>query len=52
MLEFTDGVKIDTSGPLRTMELKGGWYVVGGGLLVAVATKADGETMIEQLQAE
>ena len=36
MLKFTDGVEIDTSGPLRPLHLHDGWYVVGGGMLIPV----------------
>jgi hypothetical protein len=36
MLKFSDGVEIDTSGPLRPLHLHDGWYVVGGGMLIAV----------------
>jgi len=36
MLKFNDGVEIDTSGPLRKMQLEDGWYVVGEGILLPV----------------
>lgn len=34
MLRFSDGVNIDTSGPLRHLELKDGHYVVGNGMCI------------------
>jgi hypothetical protein len=36
LLKFSDGVTIDTSGPLRTLELSDGFYVVGQGMLIPV----------------
>jgi hypothetical protein len=36
LLKFSEGVTIDTSGPLRTLELSDGVYVVGQGMLIPV----------------
>lgn len=36
-IQFTDGVKINTSGPYRTLHLKDGWYIVGQGQLIPMA---------------
>jgi hypothetical protein len=36
MLNFDDGVSVDTSGPLRPLRLHDGLYVVGKGMLVPV----------------
>ena len=36
MLRFSDGVNIDTSGPLRTLTLPDGHYVVGNNMLIPV----------------
>lgn len=33
ILQFTDGVEIDTDGEYRTLQLDDGWYVVGHGTL-------------------
>ena len=33
-LKFSDGIEIDTSGPLRPLKLYDGWYVVGEGSLI------------------
>jgi len=41
-LNFSDREGFDTSGPLRTEERKDGWYVVGGGLLLAVRGYLEG----------
>ena len=36
MLKFSDGVSVDTSGPLRPKHLHDGWYVVGEGMMLPV----------------
>jgi hypothetical protein len=36
LLRFSDGIDIDTSGPLRPLHLWDGWYVVGEGMLLPV----------------
>ena len=38
MLRFSDGISIDTRGPLRPLKLHDGWYVVGEGTLMPVET--------------
>jgi len=47
MLRFSDGVNIDTSGPLRPLKLRDGWYVVGEGTCCPVA---DGEAAREEIE--
>ena len=47
-LRFSDGEEFDTSGKMRTEKRSDGWYVIGGGLLMAVDTKAQGEKFIEE----
>ena len=49
-LRFTDGLEFDTSGELRVVRRKDGWYVVGRGMLVAVDGREDGERLIEELR--
>mgnify|MGYP001283900713 CR=1 FL=1 len=49
MLRFNDGITIDTSGPLRTMRLSDGWYVVGDGLLMAADDREDAELIVADL---
>ena len=41
VLRFTDGVQIDTAGPIRTLKLPDGWYVVGGGMLIPCTDRED-----------
>ena len=39
ILRFSDGEVFDTSGPLRKEERRDGWYVIGGGVLLPVASE-------------
>ena len=49
-LRFTDGMEFDTSGELRVVHRKDGYYVVGEGMLVAVDSPEDGKRLIEELR--
>jgi len=49
ILKFSDGEVFDVSGILRVEERKDGWYVIGGGMLVPVDDKEDGERYIKRL---
>jgi hypothetical protein len=49
MLRFNDGVNIDTSGSLRALRLKDGYYVVGKGMCIPVADREEAMTMIEEM---
>ena len=51
-LRFTDGMEFGTSGELRVIRRKDGWYVVGRGMLLAVDGREDGERLIEELRKE
>ena len=48
MLRFNDGVNIDTSGPLRVLRLRDGYYVVGQGMCVPVCDREEATKVIEQ----
>ncbi|MGA2224115.1 MAG: hypothetical protein ABSH41_06720 [Syntrophobacteraceae bacterium] len=50
ILKFTDGVEIDTSGPLRKFHLHDGWYVVGEGLLLPVADEVEADEELRKLR--
>ena len=50
-LEFSDGMKFNTSGPLRLTHRSDGFYVVGEGKLIPVATVGEGKEIIEELEA-
>lgn len=45
-LEFSDGITIETSGPLRKLQLEDGWYVVGDGFCIPVASESEAEKTI------
>ena len=49
MLHFSDGVNLDTSGPLRAVHLQDGWYVLGAGMSIPVASKEEAEETIRQM---
>jgi len=52
LLKFSDGVSIDTSGPLRTLELSDGFYVVGQGMLIPVDSREKALEIISQKTQE
>ena len=47
-LRFNDGVSIETSGPLRIVLLKDGYYIVGEGYLID--SRAEGEQTIAKIK--
>jgi len=48
-LKFTDGIEIDTSGPLRTLHLHDGWYVTGEGRLYPCKDEQEAIEIIRKL---
>ena len=50
MLHFSDGIDVETSGPLRAIELNDGWYVVGNGMCIPVNSKEEAEETIRQMK--
>ena len=52
MLRFNDGVSVDTSGRLRVIHMKDGYYVTGEGYLIPVDSRAEGEQTIAEMKAE
>ena len=51
MIRFSDGVEIDTSGPLRPLHLHDGWYVVGGWMLIPVDSLQEARDEIAAMKA-
>lgn len=49
MLHFNDGVSIDTSGELRTLRLRDGYYVVGQGMCIPVASREEALEVIKEM---
>ena len=50
ILKFSDGAQFDTSGPIRKELRSDGWYVMGGGNLISVATEKEADRVIERLK--
>lgn len=49
MLRFSDGVNVNTDGPLRVKLLRDGWYVVGDGMLLPCDSQQDAEQTLKDL---
>lgn len=52
VLNFTDGESFDTSGELRVIHRKDGWYVTGKGMLLPVRDEAEGNETIRRIKME
>ena len=52
MLKFSDGEEFDTSGELRVEARQDGYYVVGGGMMIPVSSRAEGEEIIQEMTAK
>lgn len=48
-LKFSDGITIDTAGPLRKFHLEDGWYVVGDGFCIPVAGEGEADQTIVKM---
>jgi hypothetical protein len=51
-IRFSDGQTIETGGRLRVQRERDGWYVVGEGILEAVASKAEGLAIIQHIRRD
>jgi len=49
MLRFSDGENFDTDGELRIEVRRDGLYVLGGGLMIPVDSRKEGEEVIREL---
>jgi len=49
-MRFSDGIKFNTSGPLRLTRRRDGWYVVGEGMLLPVDSPKEGREIIKQMK--
>ena len=49
MLRFSDGMEFDTSGELRVECRSDGCYVVGGGMMIPVTDRKEGEEVIKEM---
>lgn len=50
MIKFTDGMSFDTNGPPRLERKSDGWYVVGKGMLIPVASREEGLQTIKEME--
>ena len=50
LLLFSDGIAINTSGPLRVLQLADGYYVVGQGCLIPVDTEEAARSQISYME--
>jgi hypothetical protein len=46
-MQFSDGMKFDTAGPIHMEEREDGLYVVGGGMLIPVDTEDEAKMIID-----
>ena len=52
-LEFSDGITIETSGPLKKLHLEDGWYVVGNGFCIPTASEDEADkTIVEMTESK
>jgi len=49
-MRFNDGMKFDTSGPLRTVRKSDGLYVVGEGCLIPVNDHEEARSIIDDFK--
>jgi len=47
MIKFSDGVEVNTSGPLRSLRLSDGWYVIGEGMMTPMLGPEECKTFID-----
>lgn len=50
MLRFNDGVNIDTTGEIRILRLRDGYYVVGEGMCIPVADREEAREVIAEMK--
>ena len=50
MLRFNDGVNIDTTGEIRILRLRDGYYVVGEGMCIPVVDREEAHEVIAEMK--
>lgn len=50
ILNFSDGIKIDTSGELRIKKLKDGFYVIGEGCSIPCSDEDDAIEILNEMK--
>ena len=51
-IEFTDGIRVRTDGPFRTVKLTDGWYVAGRGFLLPCDDRDDAKDEVRRLRKD
>lgn len=51
-MRFSDGMQFDTSGPLRMVRRRDGYYVIGNGMLIPVADRDEAADFIRRFNKE
>ena len=49
-IQFNDGMTLNTSGPLRVVRKRDGFYVLGEGTALPVDSRQDGKEFIAELK--
>ncbi len=49
MLRFSDGETFDLDGELRIEARRDGYYVLGGGMMIPVYSREEGQQLIREL---
>ena len=52
MLRFSDGEEFDTGGELRIEARQDGLYVLGGGVMIPVDSREEGQAIIREMTAK
>jgi len=52
VINFSDGISVDTSGELRVLLLDDGYYVVGKGFLIPVADAEEAAATIREMNQQ
>ena len=52
ILRFNDGMTLNTSGPLRVVRKRDGYYVLGKGKSIPVDSREEGREVIKEMQGD
>jgi hypothetical protein len=50
MIKFSDGLNIDTSGPMRKWQGPDGWYVIGQGFLIPCKDEQEADWTLQDFE--
>ena len=46
---LSDAATVDTTGPLRVVELREGWYALGKDMLIPCRDRAEAEAVVDEM---